>query len=148
MRTSQNISGIIWTSSKYCNDILDKLVEKGLVSWWAFIRHKAESSDGDEQSGRDHIHCYITPSKILDTDILANCWDEVTDDGLHLGAGRFGVRAKPLAIGISMLFMTKTILQTVVCFAVIITTSRMLCLPTDLYCSSKSPIYRVSTSRK
>ena len=65
MRTSKPIATISYNTPEYLKLKLDELSKAGRLSEWYFIHHKAEA---DEK--KDHIHLYVVPSKMLQTDDL------------------------------------------------------------------------------
>lgn len=65
MRTSKPVATISYNSPAYLELKLEELRRAGRVSEWYYIRHKAED---DEK--KDHIHLYVVPSKMLQTDDL------------------------------------------------------------------------------
>lgn len=67
MRTTKPISTISFNTPDYLAQKLDELVKAKRLSFWAFIPHLPED---DEAGNRDHIHLYIEPAKMLQTDDL------------------------------------------------------------------------------
>lgn len=65
MRTTKPISTISFNSPAYLRLKLDELLSAGRISFWAFIKHLPED---DEAGKKDHIHVYIEPSKMLQSD--------------------------------------------------------------------------------
>lgn len=65
MRTSKPIASISYNDPAFLRLKLEELRRAGRISEWYFIKHKAES---DEK--KDHIHVYVQPSKMLQTDDL------------------------------------------------------------------------------
>ena len=76
MRTSKPFSTISYNSDKFLTLKLNSLVSSGKISFWCAIRHKAEC---DEK--KDHIHLYINPSCMFQTDDLKGYLSEL--DPLH-----------------------------------------------------------------
>lgn len=76
MRTSKPFSTISYNSDKYLTSKLNSLVSSGKISFWCAIRHKAEC---DEK--KDHLHVYINPSCMFQTDDLKGYLSEL--DPLH-----------------------------------------------------------------
>lgn len=65
MRTTGPISTISFNTKEFLKSVLDELVKNGVLSFYAFIVHKPE----DDEAGSDfHIHLYMEPSKIVQTD--------------------------------------------------------------------------------
>lgn len=75
MRTSKPFSTISYNSDKYITLKLNALVYSGKISFWCAIRHKPES---DEK--KDHLHVYIVPSAMFQTDDLKSYLAEVDPD--------------------------------------------------------------------
>lgn len=67
MRTTKPISTISFNTPDYLAQKLDELVRAKRLSFWSFISHLPED---DEAGNRDHIHLYLEPSKMLQTDDL------------------------------------------------------------------------------
>ena len=67
MRTTKPISTISFNTPDYLAHKLEELVKAKRLSFWAFISHLPED---DEAGNRDHIHVYIEPAKMLQTDDL------------------------------------------------------------------------------
>lgn len=67
MRTTKPISTVSYNSPAYLEQKLRELTKAGRISFWAFIVHKAEDDEGGK---KDHIHLYLEPSKMLQTDDL------------------------------------------------------------------------------
>lgn len=67
MRTTKPISTISYNSPEFLTLKLRELTRSGRLTFWAFISHKPED---DETGGKKHIHLYIEPSKMLQTEDL------------------------------------------------------------------------------
>lgn len=67
MRTTKPISTISFNSGEYLRIKLKELTKAGRISFWAYIEHKPEDDEGGKKR---HIHLYIEPSKMLQTDEL------------------------------------------------------------------------------
>ena len=67
MRTTKPISTISFNSKDYLKQKLDELVKAKRISFYSFIVHKPEDDEGGK---KEHIHLYIEPSKMLQTDDL------------------------------------------------------------------------------
>lgn len=65
MRTTKPASTISYNSIPFLTARLNDFVKKKLLSFWAFVPHKKE----DDET-KDHIHLYVVPSKMLQTDDL------------------------------------------------------------------------------
>lgn len=72
MRTSKPFSMISYNSQEFLIDKLNELIDGGLVQFWAFIKHKAEQ---DEKKA--HLHLYIIPQKMLDTQRIEKALQEI-----------------------------------------------------------------------
>lgn len=79
MRTSKAISTISYNSVNFLRLKLDELKNAGTISFWAFIKHKGEPKS-DEAGRKDHIHLYVQPSKMLQTDDLQKYLAEPNPD--------------------------------------------------------------------
>lgn len=58
---------MFWGSNEFLKSTLTQLERDKRLSFWAFIKHKAE-----EDEKKDHQHIYLVPNGRLDTDIVAN----------------------------------------------------------------------------
>lgn len=67
MRTTKPISTVSYNSIEFLHLKLTELTRAKRISFWAFIWHQAED---DEQGLKDHIHVYIEPAKMLQTEDL------------------------------------------------------------------------------
>lgn len=67
MKTSKPISTISFNTPQYLRLKLDELLKCGKISFWAFIQHLPEDDEGGK---KEHIHLYVEPSKMLQTDDL------------------------------------------------------------------------------
>lgn len=65
MRTSKPIATISYNTPEFLKLKLEELRKAGRVSEWYFIQHKPE-----EDQKKPHIHLYVVPSKMLQTDDL------------------------------------------------------------------------------
>ena len=72
MLTSCAISTITYNTIKFLDDTLTGLIEKGKISFYCYIFHKAED---DEL--KDHIHLFIIPCSRIDTFALEGVLKEV-----------------------------------------------------------------------
>lgn len=64
VQTNQPISTISYNSPQWFSDVLERLVNGGIVDWAYFISHKGENGL------KDHIHAYIVPNRRVDTSAL------------------------------------------------------------------------------
>lgn len=74
MTTSKPLSGILWTSPQYAERRLNSFINSSHLSFWAFIPHLPESDET-----KNHIHCYIVPSRRVCTDELFISFKEPTE---------------------------------------------------------------------
>lgn len=65
MRTTKPISTVSFNSPAYLALKLEELRKAKKIEWWAFIVHSAESDEA-----KDHIHLYLVPAKMLQTEDL------------------------------------------------------------------------------
>lgn len=68
MRTTKPIATISFNSASYLKLKLDELKKAKIISVYHFIEHLPED---DEAGKKRHIHLYIEPSKLIQTDDLA-----------------------------------------------------------------------------
>ena len=62
MRTSKPFSTISYNSIDFLLSKLNTLTDRHVIDFWSFIEHTKE-----EDEEKDHIHLYIVPSGLLDT---------------------------------------------------------------------------------
>lgn len=62
MKTTRPQSTISYNSMGFLLGVLDNLVEKEFITFYAVIEHQAE-----EDENKDHIHVYFEPAKTIDT---------------------------------------------------------------------------------
>lgn len=67
MRTSKPITTISFNTPAFLRQKLEELQKAGKLSFWAFITHKPEDDEGGK---KEHIHLYVEPSKMIQTDDL------------------------------------------------------------------------------
>lgn len=67
MRTTKPISTISFNTQGFLALKLDELVKAKKISFWAFVSHLPEDDEGGK---KEHIHLYVEPSKMLQTDDL------------------------------------------------------------------------------
>lgn len=67
VRTTKPISTISFNTPAYLEQKLKELTRAGILQFWAFISHKPEDDEGGK---KEHIHLYMEPSKILQTEDL------------------------------------------------------------------------------
>ena len=66
MATSKPISSISYNTELYLVSKLTRLVESGIISFWAYIHHNGEEKTNDEAAGKDHIHLLMIPNRCVD----------------------------------------------------------------------------------
>lgn len=69
MKTTKPISTISYNSPQYLELILNDLVKAKILTCWHFIEHEPED---DEAGNKKHIHLYVVPAKLLQTDDLTD----------------------------------------------------------------------------
>lgn len=74
MRTTKPISTISYNSPEYLEARCNELVKAKKVSFWAFVEHEPED---DEAGLKRHIHLFIEPSKLIQTDDLRDFFKEI-----------------------------------------------------------------------
>lgn len=67
MRTTKPIATISFNTPEYLRLKLNELKKAKIISLWHFIEHLPED---DEAGNKKHIHLYIEPSKLLQTEDL------------------------------------------------------------------------------
>lgn len=65
MRTSRPIATISYNTADYLNNVLDELIRKRAISFWAWVEHFPE----DDET-KAHKHLYVVPNGQIDTDML------------------------------------------------------------------------------
>jgi hypothetical protein len=73
VKTTKPIATISFNTPNYLRLKLDELTKAKIISVWHFINHLPED---DEAGKKYHIHLYIEPSKLLQTDDLAEYFSE------------------------------------------------------------------------
>ena len=73
MRTTKPISTISYNTSSYLRLKLDELKKAKIISVWHYIEHLPEDDEGGK---KEHIHLYIEPSKLIQTDDLVEHFKE------------------------------------------------------------------------
>lgn len=68
VRTTKPIATISFNTPEYLRLKLDELKKAKIISLWHFIEHLPED---DEAGKKEHIHLYIEPSKLIQTEDLA-----------------------------------------------------------------------------
>ena len=74
MRTTKPISTISFNTASYLRLKLDELKKAKIISVWHYIEHLPED---DEAGKKKHIHLYIEPSKLLQTEELEEHFKEL-----------------------------------------------------------------------
>lgn len=72
MRTSKPVATISYNTPAYLKLKLEELRKAGRVSEWYFVEHQPE-----EDEKKEHIHVYVVPSKMLQTDDLRTEFMEI-----------------------------------------------------------------------
>ena len=67
VRTTKPISTISFNTVDFLKVKLNELVKAGILQFWALIEHKPEDDEGGK---KQHIHLYLEPAKILQTEDL------------------------------------------------------------------------------
>lgn len=67
MRTTKPTSTISYNTEKFLEMKLDEFTRAGILSFWAFIHHLPEDDEGGK---KEHLHVYVEPAKMLQTDEL------------------------------------------------------------------------------
>ena len=67
VKTTKPISTISYNSTPFLLNKLEELIRSKHITFYAFIKHLSED---DEAGKKDHIHLYIEPSKMIQTDDL------------------------------------------------------------------------------
>lgn len=73
MRTTKPIATISFNSPEYLRLKLNELKKAKIISLWHYIEHLPED---DEAGNKKHIHLYIEPSKLLQTEDLGEHFNE------------------------------------------------------------------------
>lgn len=76
MRTTKPLSSVSYNSREYLESVFNDLLKRKVISFWAYIWHKAEAYEK-----KDHIHMYMVPDELVDTHQLSPLFDELKDDG-------------------------------------------------------------------
>lgn len=69
MKTTKPISTISYNTPNYLRLKLEEFRRAGIVSFWCFISHLPED---DEGGLKEHMHVYMEPAKLLQTEDLKN----------------------------------------------------------------------------
>lgn len=77
MKTSRAISTISFNTVPFLKLKLEELTNAKKISFWFFVPHKPEDDEGGK---REHVHVYIFPSKMLQTDDLKEEFKEYDSD--------------------------------------------------------------------
>ena len=73
MRTSKPLSSISYNSENFLVSHLEELRNSHVVSEWYYILHMPED---DEGGAKEHIHLYVEPSKMIQTDSFRELFAE------------------------------------------------------------------------
>lgn len=74
MKTTRNISTITFNTPEFLLTKLNELYSARVISVWHFVCHIGED---DEAGLKNHVHLYIEPSKLLQTDDLVVQFKEI-----------------------------------------------------------------------
>lgn len=79
MKTNRPISTISYNSDSFLKYVLDDLIKKRIIDFYAFINHLPEPKDeyGFEEK-KKHKHLFIFPSQIVDTN--SEKWQKVFEE--------------------------------------------------------------------
>lgn len=66
MATKQAISTISYNTQPFLEDVLQRLIQSQVISFYAWIQHKGEYDERLNYTDKDHIHLYVEPNKKLD----------------------------------------------------------------------------------
>lgn len=72
MRTSKPFSTISYNSLEFLNEKLGMLLQKRLITFYAFVKHYPE-----EDERKEHKHLYIIPNGQIDTDSVTDYLQEM-----------------------------------------------------------------------
>lgn len=84
MRTSKPISTISYNTTNFLKAKLDHFVTNKIISFYCFIEHLPED---DEAGNKKHIHLYIEPSKMVQTDDLRQELKEIDLNNINKPLG-------------------------------------------------------------
>lgn len=65
VRTTKPISTISFNTADYLAIKLTELTKAKIITFWAFMQHLPEDDEGGK---KEHIHLYVEPSKMVQTD--------------------------------------------------------------------------------
>lgn len=71
MQTSKDISNISYNTVRFLRGKLEYLYSKGIIEFWAFIKHKPEMQEDYLANRKEHIHLMFRPNKRINTMIIA-----------------------------------------------------------------------------
>lgn len=80
MRTCKSISTVSFNTESFLESICDKLVADGIFVFYTYIKHLPE-----EDERKPHIHLFLVPSGVCNTERLRDSFIEPTCDGEPLG---------------------------------------------------------------
>ena len=66
MATRQAISTVSYNTPEFLDVILNDLIDKHIISFYAWIFHKGEFDERLNYYDKDHIHIYIQPNQLID----------------------------------------------------------------------------------
>lgn len=78
MLTGKPISSISFNSQSYLNKVLNDLVDREIIEFYAYIWHKPEPKEtNDPEKGKEHFHLYMEPNMRVDTMKLRKEFNEI-----------------------------------------------------------------------
>lgn len=73
VRTTKPTATISFNTPEFLKLKLEELLKAGRLSFWAYIVHKPEDDEGGK---KEHIHVFVEPSRMLQTDDLKEALKE------------------------------------------------------------------------
>lgn len=78
MKTSKPVSTISFNTEAFLRGKLRELERAGIIEFWAYIVHDPEPDEvGDEAGGKKHMHVYMEPAKLIQTQELRAEFKEI-----------------------------------------------------------------------
>lgn len=88
--TRQPISTVSYNTPEFLDEKLNDLVDRHIISFYAWIFHKGELDEKLHYFDKDHIHLYLVPNKQIDLMDLQDYFKEpVMDNDKPLGCISF-----------------------------------------------------------
>ena len=72
MKTIKSISSVTWNSELFLNNVLNSLIDRGIISFWFYVHHNAETNET-----KDHFHIYMEPDCRVDTNDIRKEFEEL-----------------------------------------------------------------------